>query len=1297
MLKSKLLFLKRKLWVKFISSLCASFYFIYVVSSPFAYSYSSHLAPPSVLYSQENIFKEQPDRLSRDTSWIEQNAPELAGKLLVTLSMEGHIPEFEGYPAQDANTKGGLGIYFGDKLEGLADIGMNAIGCQPGYGKVIIAGKEITIDYEEHANQGIIQRVLVGDDAIKVHAWKEDPKLGRIYHDENPLIPVEVYCIDRGGTPDFLFVSEVFDYLYDSPDISGQAKQRLHRFTQEIVFGKAVKEFLKQEELIPYIIHLNEAHTVVAAAQVDTSEEIAEIFHNDESFDKTAYIYTVHTNIPAGLERFSPGRMGTDVNRMSYVIGLPEGKAEQYRSRFLLPDGTVDFCHCAAMIADVINGVSAEHAPLVAKLFREMYEEDFPVEVAGILNGSGRYWIHEELNSLKKEKKEPNEGQLWNIHEKAKNEACAEIKNLTGIELDPNKQTVWLVRRLVDYKSQYPMLRFIVHLMTADRDKEFTKDDVRALWERDIPEFKQLVRDGTVDNVLNKIFKQCGNRNAEGTLVVNGLGQQLVVGGPVYEKPWVDHFNRWMSIPELEGRFVYIPDKSGSNMKLLKMQAHGSDILLNCPRPLEEACGTSTQRSALNGGVVITINGAGDREWVTEYNEQTGEGSGFFIGSYIKTTKSGVTADNEQFYKEAPADIFIKSHAASNLYYEKPDRWKQLMLNAYRAAHANVTATIMEQRYAPLYQKALRKQRNSRIIYEMVLRDLHDKEQGISGLKNALEQLPFLADSAMKYIFLIGLMKHGGSPYAVTHPWELDDRAGTEEDFRKFIRKADGFGLKVLIDWFANQHVRKNSDIIKEHPERFLWTNATDGNFFREEKDAFVVRGKDIPLDELKKKIKAGEEIIKYIKQNGIPGFGIITLSNGKTITFSKANKDFRKKVSSQQEHEPFLIHGDWTPLFVVSATDLVRLATGYPRRWEDLAQPDLDHTDVIRDALAIGEYWLNKGIHGFRIDAALSSIYQRIEENWGYSPENHLMELFIQRMREINPDCFFLFEAYEFVDELLKMAHYTNCAVNDWEAPDRIKNAILHPEMTHELRKFLEIRSKMPHELRRLYICTGPEHDAMDFQNELAQLSYQDRFLLYFFYVILDEYVHIFNGEIQGKKHNYRHAYEKTELVPRIEDADDQKINAGQKLFNLRIEHPVLNTGNFEVLKVKSDGINQRHIAVARYNSEEILIGVINFSEEQTSETVYLEPVLRKVIPVSERKNVTIIKTNMKINRGNFTWISDEPAELSVRSLFRDGLSVKTGTKGCELIRLSIKRNETQPPAPRITIHPQTEALHSH
>ena len=154
--------------------------------------------------------------IKSNIEWIDEHAPELKGKILVTLSMEGYIPELKG-DAREANTRGGLGIYFGDKLEGLHAIGMDkAFGCMPLYKKRLVQsirnGKQ-HIEYRKVSYEGqSIERVM--DDRekpMKFNVWGWDMR----NTDQNRQYSIEVYNICRGGTNLYLFYSpNVFDVLF---------------------------------------------------------------------------------------------------------------------------------------------------------------------------------------------------------------------------------------------------------------------------------------------------------------------------------------------------------------------------------------------------------------------------------------------------------------------------------------------------------------------------------------------------------------------------------------------------------------------------------------------------------------------------------------------------------------------------------------------------------------------------------------------------------------------------------------------------------------------------------------------------------------------------------------------------------------------------------------------------------------------------------------------------------------------------------------------------------------------------
>jgi starch phosphorylase len=597
-----------------------------------------------------------------NTRWIDEHAPQLKGKILATLSIEGYIPELKG-DAREANTRGGLGIYFGDKLEGLSAIGMDkALGCMPIYSKrmvQLIRGGRQQIEYTEvsYDDQPI---EFVKDRSGKplqfdVWGWDDNNTAHeRQYH-------VAVYAISRGGTPLYVFYCpEVFDILY--PDHKTHpGRGRAHRFLQETAFAECVYEFFKSMRIVPDILHLNEGHVADAAA----------IVRGDNLFNRTAVVYTNHTVVPAGLETFCIGELvGGDVARARYVMRFPGQSWQRLWRKFVVvnDDGQlfIDFPRGALEICDIANGVSEEHADATKAMF-QCYDRT----IEGILNGSGDTWVMDELLEMELNGIEPSKGIFRRIGREGKTLALAEVKKKTadmtnksnqiisknGITLNPKLPTIWMVRRIVEYKSQLPILKDIIHIICADRD-----DKVDSIWGR-----------------------------------MNGLGMQVVVGGIApegsKEEEWIEQFVAWMQRPQLKGRFVYVPN---SDTTLLKMQAIGADICINCPLPEKEACGTSDQRTARNGGINIATRSGGPPEYIREGK------NGMLVGPY---------ENNEDFYRRAPRDILDKLKLLSDIYYNENSLWLYMKLESYLAS-SNVTAAAMEQRYADMYAQSLHAREN---------------------------------------------------------------------------------------------------------------------------------------------------------------------------------------------------------------------------------------------------------------------------------------------------------------------------------------------------------------------------------------------------------------------------------------------------------------------------------------------------------------------------------------------------------------------------------------------------------
>jgi glycogen debranching enzyme/glycosidase len=1566
--------------------------------------------------------------ISSNLTWIDKHASELKGKILVTISMEGYVPELKG-DAREANTRGGLGIYFGDKLEGLHAIGMHgAFGCMPLYRKRLIQsiknGKQ-HIEYRDvsYEDQSIERVMDTRGKPMQFNVWgwdMENTDRNRQYH-------VEIYSICRGGTDlYFFYCPEVFDVLYPD-DKTHHGRGREHRFLQEIIFAECVHELCISLNTVPDILHLNEGHVAGAAA----------IIKGDKTFEKTAVVYTNHTVVPAGLERFSIDRLtGGDIARARYAMRFPWPSHQRFWRKFSVQQDSrwfIDFSKGAVEICDAANGVSKEHADVTQTLF-----PTYDRQIESILNGSGNTWIMDDLLEARIKGTKSCKRTLGKIAMEGKALSLAEVRKRTagmtnksghiiskdGVILDPELPTVWMVRRMVAYKSQLPILKDIIHVVCAD-----TNEEVDTQWGR-----------------------------------MNGLRMQVVVGGlapdGTNEEKWIEEFVGWMQRPELKGRFVFVPN---SDTILLKMQAIGADICINCPLPEQEACGTSDQRSARNGGINIATRSGGPPEYIEDGK------SGMLVGPY---------KNNQDFYARAPKDILEKLKQLSEMYYNHNNGdslWMDMKMKSYLAS-LKVSAVAMEQRYATLYARALyvrksifhamskaalkarhadelsdimfklheaardflyrdpglrgwtviagspyfdqrqggrlynwgrdtmialpglclergryelfrdilkgylrfvkhgilpnligdgsrprfnsidaslwllwavgkylertkdyafldtiveRKfpqgqtttiqtileeivdtfqngiqyednwheggeekfqtirvfmdgdglisagdadtqltwmdvkpkeggpvtsrhgkaveinalwynalrvmdniQRNkgaksseygklakkvksafakfwnqeagclydtidgdpeqggkirpnqvfavalgltdidksraimgkvrqelltsfglrtlsphdpdyhavheneysyhqgtvwpwligafidgcivaygkrrtlmilhdvgyfttlsetlgrcgsipevfdgdcdsvckhqdgkgcksqawnvgeslrsmslllskddssdkgraaagSKIIYEMVIRDYYDAENNTPGLSVALQELPFLAESGVEYIYLLGLMKHAGNPFDILDPFDIDHRAGSFRDLDKFVSAANKLGIRVIADWLANQHVSKNSPLCTIHPDWFLYTDAKEGDYFAD----------------------------KGMK-----------LCTGRNVCTSAKN------------------------LSLVSATDEVPLR-GFPRRWSSLAQPDLSHPDVRTRALEAGRFWLSKGLDGFRIDAALSTFPDKIKENWGLDVEDNLTHLFIKEARRIKPDCFVMFEGFERFEELLQLADYENCAVYNWQPRNLATDALQDPAKLPTLRAYLRQLERTLH-IRDEVVNLGPEHDAFDFEDPWARLDYTERLLLYFLYAFMPGYILVFNGQIFGKQHTYKKQIERTAPAPRGADADDVEKETGKRLFSLRKEYPQLISGDYRFLENDEQDV----ICLARFDESEgdpgpqtpysgvwepepilrkgrkmgtqIVIGVINTSSVAKKAVFSIREIIGESLISSGSRHAYYEQDVLLFENNAEGWISEKRDSVPAEKLQREGLYVEIAPRSCQVIRMRL------------------------
>ena len=192
---------------------------------------------------------------------------------------------------------------------------------------------------------------------------------GILIHAAGKVYPVQFY---KGKLPN----SNIDIYFVDSPhhfhrfNIYTNDKDEDERF---LVFNKAVIEFIQRIQWKPDIIHCNDWQTGILPLLVK------ENYNWDRSFDRTAYVFTIHNVAYQG--RFSPAVM--EKAGLSRKYFYPTGPVEYY--------GDFSFLKTGICFSEVVNTVSETYAKeLLTPEYGEGMQDVLKAkgeDFSGILNG----------------------------------------------------------------------------------------------------------------------------------------------------------------------------------------------------------------------------------------------------------------------------------------------------------------------------------------------------------------------------------------------------------------------------------------------------------------------------------------------------------------------------------------------------------------------------------------------------------------------------------------------------------------------------------------------------------------------------------------------------------------------------------------------------------------------------------------------------------------------------------------------------------------------------------------------
>lgn len=512
---------------------------------------------------------------------------------------------------------GGLGILAGDHLKSASDLGIPLVGVgllyQVGYFHQYLNADgwqgELYIDNDFHTMPIQLQRngdgspITIDVDypggRVAAHIWRV--KVGRI----------ELYLLDTNIQENSAEYRDITDELY-----GGDGEKRIQ---QEIMLGIGGIRALKALGIEANVFHLNEGHSAFLALERirNAIKKYNFTFDEAKELTKAGNIFTTHTPVPAGIDRFSPQLIDKyfasyyqelKITRNDFLaLGRREttGKTEDFSMAIL-----------AINLASHINGVSKLHRYISRNMWKELWNQipinELPITSVtnGIHIGS---WISRDLATLydryvgpawrkkpadqtiwKRVESIPAE-ELWRTHERRRERLVAfarkrlrkqlESQGALPSEIDiadevlnPEALTIGFARRFATYKRATLLLHDPVRLAHIMRNRDFPIQIIFA--------GKAHPKDNPGKELIRKLI----------------------------------HLAR---MEDFRQNIVFLEDY---DINVSRYLVQGVDVWLNTPRRYMEASGTSGMKAGANGVINMSIL---DGWWDEAYAPEIGWAIGF--------------------------------------------------------------------------------------------------------------------------------------------------------------------------------------------------------------------------------------------------------------------------------------------------------------------------------------------------------------------------------------------------------------------------------------------------------------------------------------------------------------------------------------------------------------------------------------------------------------------------------------------------------------------------------------------
>lgn len=544
----------------------------------------------------------------RTRTWFDRTAGGRSRRLLVAylcaeFGLHECLPQYAG----------GLGVLAGDHLKSASDLGVPLVGVgllyrcgyyrqsllADGSHQILYPRYDFTTLPLEDSRRRV--RVPLGRGTLEARIWRA--RVGR----------AELLLLDSDTPPNPPALRRVTGQLY-----GGDAETRIQ---QEILLGIGGVRALAVLGIRPTVFHLNEGHAALAGL-----ERLRELRRRGltlpraiETVRRTS-VFTTHTPVPAGHDRFSPALTLRYLRPLAEELGL-DGETLLGLGRQNPADGREPFCMTvlALRLSAHCNAVSELHGRTTRRMWMAVYgahhERDVPI--GHVTNGVHvRTWLAPEMAELcERYLGRPAEG----AREPGRlGPAAVEDYWKRAARIPPEE--LWAVRNALRARLvQFVRRRLVEQVQRRLGSEPELRAARRALDERALTigfarRFATYKRATLVFHNPQRLAAILNHPERPVQLVFAGKAHPRDLPGQALAK----RIFRLARRPEFRGRVVLLEDY---DMELGRVLTSGCDVWLNTPLRPQEASGTSGMKPALNGGLNCSIL---DGWWPEGFNGRNG-------------------------------------------------------------------------------------------------------------------------------------------------------------------------------------------------------------------------------------------------------------------------------------------------------------------------------------------------------------------------------------------------------------------------------------------------------------------------------------------------------------------------------------------------------------------------------------------------------------------------------------------------------------------------------------------------